>query len=139
MLEEIAAKVKAAAVRQLNEEARVVAELAAAKAPGEKLGPAIYVDEAAQDGSLWTARVVSPDPYHRSEDPKAADPSRYNVPAFQEFGTRHNAAHPYMRPALEERRVAIVENVASAARGAARKARVRSSKKVIRMKLRAEG
>lgn len=39
---------------------------------------------------------------------------------FQEFGTRHNAAHPFLRPAAEESRSEVVRLIADAVREAAR-------------------
>jgi HK97 gp10 family phage protein len=39
---------------------------------------------------------------------------------FQEFGTRHNAAHPFLRPAAEESRNEVVRLIADAVREAAR-------------------
>ncbi len=45
-------------------------------------------------GSLW-AHVTSPTPYAR----------------FQEFGTSHNRAHPFLRPALYEARAKLRESL----------------------------
>lgn len=39
---------------------------------------------------------------------------------YQEFGTRHNAAHPFLRPALAENRAEIVSRIATAIRDASR-------------------
>lgn len=39
---------------------------------------------------------------------------------YQEFGTRHNAAHPFLRPAAEESRAEVVAQIADAVRRASR-------------------
>ena len=39
---------------------------------------------------------------------------------YQEFGTRHNAAHPFLRPALAETRSEVVSRIAAAVRDAIR-------------------
>ena len=39
---------------------------------------------------------------------------------YQEFGTRHNAAHPFLRPALAESRADVVSRIAAAIRDASR-------------------
>lgn len=81
---------------------------AAFKAPGEpaRLGgrlkgelrviPAVYVG-----GEVW-AYVESP-----TVDPETG----YPYPAAQEFGSRHNRAHPFMRPGLHETRSDLVNAV----------------------------
>lgn len=57
-----------------------------------------------RSGSMAEAWVISPTPYAR----------------FQEFGTRHNRAHPYLRPAAEESRDAVVQAIAAAVKEASR-------------------
>jgi HK97 gp10 family phage protein len=56
--------------------------------------------------SGWTAEqwVISDVPYAK----------------YQEFGTRHNAAHPFLRPALNESREEIISRIAAAVREASR-------------------
>ena len=39
---------------------------------------------------------------------------------YQEFGTRHNRAHPFLRPAAEESREEVVGLIADAVREASR-------------------
>ena len=53
---------------------------------GGRLRDEIYATKAETNGRVMHARVVSPTPYAK----------------YQEFGTRHNPAHPYLRPALHE-------------------------------------
>lgn len=53
-------------------------------------------------GFRATAWVISPTPYAK----------------YQEFGTRHNAAHPYLRPALAESQEEVVGLIADAVRSA---------------------
>lgn len=55
-------------------------------------------------GRRAEAWVISPTPYAK----------------YQEFGTRHNAAHPFLRPAAEESREDIVSRIAAAVREASR-------------------
>lgn len=55
-------------------------------------------------GSRAEAWVISPTPYAK----------------YQEFGTRHNAAHPFLRPATEESRGEVVGLIADAVREASR-------------------
>jgi len=45
-------------------------------------------------------------------------PTRYAK--YQEFGTRHNAAHPFLRPAAAESRAEVVSRIAAAIAGASR-------------------
>jgi HK97 gp10 family phage protein len=45
-------------------------------------------------------------------------PTRYAK--YQEFGTRHNAAHPFLRPAAAESRAEVVSRIAAAVTEAAR-------------------
>lgn len=139
MLEAIARAVRQAAVDQLNEEAEAVADAARAGAPGSgALRSNISTQPAVQEGGVWTATVFSADPYHRASDPNAQDPSRYNVPAFNEFGTRHMDAQPYMRPALEGRRSAIPQAIGQAVGEAASKGgRQTAGRKKVRFKLKA--
>lgn len=91
---------------------------------GGRLRREIHATPPIQEGrSKWVARVDSPTPYAK----------------FQEFGTRHNPAHPFLRPALEERRDAILRNVRNAAMTAAREAAVASQPpKSIKVTLKAE-
>lgn len=65
---------------------------------GGRLQDEIYATEARREGSKIVAEVISP--------------TEYGV--YQEFGTRHNAAHPYMRPAAAESRDAVVSMIAEA-------------------------
>lgn len=55
-------------------------------------------------GARAEAWVISPTPYAK----------------YQEFGTRHNAAHPFLRPAAEESRGEVVGLIADAVREASR-------------------
>jgi len=65
---------------------------------GGRLKGEITALEARMDGSRIVAQVISPTEYAK----------------FQEFGTRHNPAHPFLRPALEESRADIVASLRSA-------------------------
>ena len=71
---------------------------------GGRLRAEIHSVPAEVEGRLIRGRVVSPTPYAK----------------YQELGTRHNPAHPYLRPAGHENRnrirVDIGRRVASAAR-----------------------
>lgn len=67
---------------------------------GGRLRGEIYMDPAQGGGPVWVARVVSPTGYAR----------------YQELGTRHNRAHPYMRPAVAQVRETFRANMARAAR-----------------------
>jgi hypothetical protein len=138
MLESIAAQIREAARSQLLHEAEQVGEAARSRAPGS-LASHITVELEQDDESHWTAIVFSADPHGRSSDQKAKDPARYNVPAFNEFGTVNMAARPYMRPALEGRRQAIVEGVGEAVSKAAKKARAVRIRGKIRLILKAGG
>lgn len=62
---------------------------------GGRLRAEITAVGATGEGSRYKARVISPTPYAK----------------YQEFGTRHNAAHPYLRPALHETRGAVVSGI----------------------------
>lgn len=136
MFEDVAAKVRQAAVQALQNEAEEVASLARSRARGSLAGN-ISV-ELEQDGdSHWTATVFSADPYGRAGDSKAKDPSKYNVPAFQEFGTRYQAARPYMRPALEDRRENLPEAIGAAVTNAAQHTRSGGVRRKVRVTLKA--
>lgn len=71
---------------------------------GGRLRGEIYATAPKVMGSRAEAWVISPTPYAK----------------YMEFGTRHNAAHPYLRPALEESRSEIVSRIAAAVKEAAR-------------------
>lgn len=73
---------------------------------GGKLRDEIFSTEARIDGSVIVVRVMSPTAYAK----------------FQEFGTRHNAAHPYLRPALHNSVAEIKAMVGSDVARAAREA-----------------
>lgn len=66
---------------------------------GGRLRGEIRVDPAQGSGPVWVARVVSPTPYAK----------------YQERGTRHNRAHPYMRPALAQVRESFRSRMQAAA------------------------
>lgn len=55
-------------------------------------------------GERAEAWVISPTPYAK----------------YQEYGTRHNRAHPYLRPAAEESRSEVIRAIAEAVKGASR-------------------
>lgn len=57
-----------------------------------------------REGSMAEAWVISPTEYAK----------------YQEFGTRHNRAHPFLRPAAEESRDAVVQAIAAAVKEASR-------------------
>lgn len=65
---------------------------------GGRLRGEIFATPPAVEGSLISAQIISPTPYAK----------------YQEFGTRHNAAHPFLRPALQEGTPAFIANVARA-------------------------
>lgn len=71
---------------------------------GGRLRGEIYSTEPQRSGSRAEAWVISPTEYAK----------------HQEFGTRHNRAHPYLRPALDESREEIVSRIAAAVREASR-------------------
>jgi HK97 gp10 family phage protein len=89
---------------------------------GGTLRDEISPTEAVIEGTKIEARIVSPTPYAK----------------YQEFGTRHNAAHPYLRPALEESRGEIVRLVGQSASAAGRKVPVRGRTKPVRIIIRME-
>lgn len=62
---------------------------------GGRLRSEIYSTPVEVDGKMIRGRVVSPTRYAK----------------YQEFGTRHNPAHPYMRPAAHESRDGIKTDV----------------------------
>lgn len=69
---------------------------------GGRLRGEIDVIVAAEwEGEQIWGYVISPTPYAK----------------YQEFGTRHNAAHPYLRPALRESAEVFLENMSVALRG----------------------
>ena len=72
---------------------------------GGRLRGEIFVQPAKLSGSKAEAWVISPTPYAK----------------YMEFGTRHNRAHPYLRPALEESRGDIVAAVRAGIARASRK------------------
>ena len=65
---------------------------------GGRLRDEIYATDAMVEGNRVSVRVISPTPYAK----------------YQEFGTRHNAAHPFLRPALEESRANVVGQISAA-------------------------
>jgi len=71
---------------------------------GGRLRGEIYSVPPRLMGDVAEAWVISPTPYAR----------------FQEFGTRHNRAHPFLRPALMESREEVVTQVAEAVRKASK-------------------
>lgn len=71
---------------------------------GGRLRGEIRATPVSRSGNRAEAWVISPTPYAK----------------YQEFGTRHNAAHPFLRPATAESRAEIVSRIASAVAEAAR-------------------
>lgn len=71
---------------------------------GGRLRGEIYTTSPAVSGYRSEVWVISPTPYAK----------------YQEFGTRHNAAHPFLRPAAAESRRSVVGRVASAVKSASR-------------------
>lgn len=65
---------------------RAVFRSASGSTLGGRLRGEIHTVHAESGGTRWVARVVSPTPYAK----------------YVEFGTRHNRAQPYLRPALEQ-------------------------------------
>jgi len=94
----IAARVEIA----VNETAQSVAADAQRRAPvlTGRLRAEVHAEPAA-GGPTLIARVVSPTPYAK----------------YQEFGTRHNRAQPYLRPALAAARSAFRARLAKAVGG----------------------
>lgn len=72
---------------------------------GGRLRDEIAADPVQVDGERITVDVVSPTPYAK----------------YQEFGTRHNPAHPYLRPALHESASTVVGGLAHAVDQVARR------------------
>ena len=72
---------------------------------GGRLRGEIFTRPAKMVGEKAEASVISPTPYAK----------------YQEFGTRHNRAHPFLRPALEESREDIRKAVAKSVDRASRK------------------
>jgi HK97 gp10 family phage protein len=89
---------------------------------GGTLRDEITATPARIEGSLIEATVISPTAYAK----------------YQEFGTRHNPAHPFLRPALEESRTQIVESLSKAVSAAGRTAAkgVRGRTKPVRVVIR---
>jgi len=71
---------------------------------GGRLRSEIYTSKVRRSGAEASVMVISPTSYAK----------------YMEFGTRHNRAHPYLRPALEESRDEIRERIASAVAEAAK-------------------
>jgi len=69
---------------------------------GGRLRGEIFSTSPTVSGNRAEAWVISPTEYAK----------------YQEFGTRHNAAHPFLRPAAEESRGEVVALIADAVRGA---------------------
>lgn len=72
---------------------------------GGRLRDEMFTERARVEGSRIIASVVSPTPYAK----------------YQEFGTRHHAAHPFLRPALLESRGEIASIISRATGDAARR------------------
>ena len=70
---------------------------------GGRLRDEIYLREAELDGTVIRVKIISPTPYAK----------------YQELGTRHNPAHPYLRPAGYESRDAIRSDVGRSVSAAA--------------------
>ena len=73
---------------------------------GGRLKGEITSTKATIEGNVIEATAISPTPYAK----------------YQEFGTVHNPAHPYMRPAAEESRSEVISAMATAAIEAGRQA-----------------
>lgn len=71
---------------------------------GGRLRDEIYATEASLDGKIIRCQVVSPTEYAK----------------YQELGSRHNPAHPYLRPAGHEMKSAIRSDVARSVSAAAK-------------------
>jgi HK97 gp10 family phage protein len=65
---------------------------------GGRLRGEIHVEGPIQAGSIIAAKVVSPTYYAK----------------YQEFGTRHNRATPYMRPAVAKLRISYRNEIVKA-------------------------
>ena len=66
---------------------------------GGRLRGEIHATPALVRGNMVTSSVISPTPYAK----------------YQEMGTRHNPAHPYLRPAVAESRTRVVAGIRTAA------------------------
>lgn len=75
---------------------------------GGRLRGEIAAVRASMDDGVYMARVVSPTPYAK----------------YQEFGTRHNAAQPFLRPALREIQPKMKSEMKQAIRNAIRGATI---------------
>lgn len=71
---------------------------------GGRLRGEIYATTPSMSDGRAEAWVISPTEYAK----------------YQEFGTRHNAAHPFLRPAAEESRGDVVSRIAAAVKEATR-------------------
>ncbi len=71
---------------------------------GGRLRGEIHATAPSVSGTTATAWVISPTEYAK----------------YQEFGTRHNRAHPFLRPAAEESREEVVGLIANAMKEASR-------------------
>ena len=71
---------------------------------GGRLRGEIYSTSPSVSGGMAEAWVISPTPYGK----------------YMEFGTRHAAAHPFLRPALAESQGDIVSRIAAAVKEASR-------------------
>lgn len=71
---------------------------------GGRLRGEIHALPATGTGTHFTAMVVSPTAYAK----------------YQEFGTRHNPAHPFLRPALHESRAEVRDLIKAAVRASLR-------------------
>lgn len=76
---------------------------------GGRLRGEIRVVSAKRVGSMATAEVISPTKYAK----------------YMEFGTRHNRAHPFLRPALEESREEVIGLIAGAVKEASGSVRLK--------------
>jgi HK97 gp10 family phage protein len=71
---------------------------------GGRLRGEIFATSPSSTGSVTEAWVISPTPYAK----------------YQELGTRHNRAHPFLRPAADESRAEVVSQIANAVRQASK-------------------
>jgi HK97 gp10 family phage protein len=71
---------------------------------GGRLRGQIYSTSPTVSGQFAEAWVISPTEYAK----------------YQEFGTRHNAAHPFLRPARDESRPEVIAAIAAAVKEASR-------------------
>lgn len=82
---------------------------------GGRLRGEIFATPPSRTGSRAEAWVISPTSYAR----------------FQEFGTRHNRAHPFLRPAAEESRADVAALIGAAIGRAARTAGTSSEIEIV--------